>query len=37
MTFHDLGAGLTALAVAWALFTPLLLALAARLDGGARP
>lgn len=37
MTFHDLAAGLAALAVAWALLTPLLLALAARLDGGARP
>jgi hypothetical protein len=37
MTFHDLGAGLAALAVAWALLTPLLLALAVRLDGGARP
>lgn len=37
MTFHDLAAGLAALAVAWALLTPLLLALAARLDGGVRP
>ena len=37
MTFHQLGAGLAALAVAWALLTPLLLALAARLDGGDKP
>jgi hypothetical protein len=37
MTFHYLVAGLAALAVAWALLTPLLLALATRLDGGARP
>lgn len=36
MTFHHLGAGLPALAVAWALFPPLLLALAARFDGGPR-
>jgi hypothetical protein len=37
MTFHDLGAGLAALGLAWALLTPLLLALAARLEGSARP
>lgn len=37
MTFHDLGAGLAALVVAWALLTPLLLALASQLDGGAKP
>ena len=37
MTFHHLGTGLAALAIAWALLTPLLLALAARLDGGDKP
>jgi hypothetical protein len=37
ITFHDLGSGLAALALAWAVLTPLLLALAARLDRGPRP
>jgi hypothetical protein len=37
MTFHDLAAGLAALAIAWALLTPLLLALAGRLDGDNKP
>ena len=33
MTFHDPLAGLAALATAWAVLTPVLLGLAARLDG----
>lgn len=37
MTFHAPGAGLAALALAWALMTPLLLSLAARLDRSPHP
>lgn len=37
MTFHHPAAGLIALALAWAVLTPLLLALAARLARSARP
>ncbi len=37
MTFHHPAAGLAALGLAWALLTPLLLAVAARIDRSARP
>lgn len=36
MSFPDLGTGLAALALVWALVTPLLVALAARLEQGVR-
>jgi hypothetical protein len=36
MRFHDAGAALAALALAWGILTPLLLAMAARLASGRR-